>query len=139
MTDEEKNRLKSVEEAVIKFSTIADIVLVDVKDRLKALENSNGATGKDIASGDSKTFWRCMGITGAMFLLFIGAVVYFNNMDGKIFTKLNEDKIEIIKEVQNVRIEMLQTLSTTQQNINENTKKASKLNYRGLKKIIEKE
>lgn len=54
------------------------------------------------------------------------------------FNKQNEDKIEIIREVQKIRIEMLEKLSTTESNTKNNIIKASKTNYKSLKKIIEK-
>jgi len=55
------------------------------------------------------------------------------------FEKQNKDKIEIIKEVQKIRLEMVEELSTVEHSIKKNTTDASKMNYRGLKKVIEKE
>jgi hypothetical protein len=55
----------------------------------------------------------------------------------EIIKQQNKDKIEIIKEVQKIRIEMLEKLSTTETTIKKDITKASKMNYKGLKKIIE--
>lgn len=102
------DRLRAVEEAVIEFRHIANTIVVDHKQRLEKLEAhdkdfqeavNTSCTMKDkqIAEGDSKTFWRCAGLIGALFLLFIGAVVYFNNMDGKIFDRINRDYEDTVK------------------------------------------
>ena len=118
MTEDEKQRLRKVEDAIISFDNIAKIVIVDMKERIKALEKSDEDTKSQIyQSCDTKSkeidkkikevkdeiftafreevkslqkmFIYCLVLMGAMFLLFIGAVVYFNNQDGKIYDKIN--------------------------------------------------
>jgi len=104
MTELEKQvndaRLKAVEEAVIKFGNIADIVLVSLEDRVGKLEEhdkvfqdsvNESCTLKDkqITEGDNKTFAKCLAVCGAMFVIFVSAVAYFNNADGAIHEKIN--------------------------------------------------
>ena len=118
MTEDERQRLRKVEDAIISFDNIAKIVIVDIKERVKALEASDDETKSQIyQSCDTKSkeidkkiknakdeiftafrgdikflvkmFIYCLVLMGAMFLLFIGAVVYFNDQDGEIYDKIN--------------------------------------------------
>ena len=94
-------RLKAVEEAVIKIGNVIEIVIVDIKERLKVLEDHDKAfieevntsctlKDKQITEGDNKVFWKTMTVTSGLFLMFVGAVVYFNGVNGDIYEKVND-------------------------------------------------
>ena len=131
MTESEKkeheHRMKSVEEAIIKIGSIIDIVLVDVKSRLKILEKhdeefqtamhtscdtkSKEIDKKVVASEerssefikDSRRESRWLFV--AMFTLFISAVVYFNYSDQQQTEKTERFHDETVKN--NTNMEML--------------------------------
>ena len=73
--------------------------LVAIEEKVDNLVDSMNTSctikDKQITEGDSKTFWKCIYIIGVsastQFALFIGAVVYFNNMDGTLFNRINKD------------------------------------------------
>ena len=130
MTESEKKehnqRLKSVEEAVIKFGNVIDIVLVDIKSRIKLLEkhdeefqnkmhNSCDIKSKEIDRKvgeseirssdfikDSRKESRWVSI--AMFTLFISALVYFNYTDQQITEKVERFHDNTIKNNTNSEI-----------------------------------
>ena len=94
-------RLKAVEEAVIKIGNVIDIVVVDIKARVKVLEDNDkkfvdevntscNIKDKQIADGDNKTFWKCMSVVTGLFFMFVGALLYFNTADGVLHEKIND-------------------------------------------------
>lgn len=130
-TEEDEKRLRSVEEAIIYFKSFVEIFAVDLKERVKALEKSEEANKdqmhiscetktkeidskvkdakdaiytdvRDVKGSLVKMLLSSYAISGAMFLLFIGAIVYFNNQDGGIHEKINRYKNEsVAKESEN--------------------------------------
>ena len=56
----------------------------------------------------------------------------------KILEKQNADKIEIIREINTFKLEVFKEIAKTEKDVKTHTTKASKINYRGIKKIIEK-
>lgn len=122
--EKDEERLRGVEEAIIWFKSFAQTFMVDLKERVKSLEKSDEETksqiylscdtkskeidtkiktAKDeifsIYREDAKSIIRMIiasfTIMGCMFLLFIGAVIYFNNQDGKIYDKINSNSEDI--------------------------------------------
>jgi len=98
MTDIEKKRLQEVEEAVIRFAVIADVVLVDMKDRVRALEKRDNEQqanhqqacdnkSKEIDNKTNKVLVKAMAVSCGLFVLFVGAVVYFNGENKDMVSK----------------------------------------------------
>lgn len=117
--EEDEKRLRAVEDAIIYFKSFAQTVVVDLKDRVKVLESSAEEDKKQLylscdvkskeidtkiklAKDDIYETYRedrkslvnmniaSFSLSGAMFLLFISAVVYFNSQDGYLHNRINK-------------------------------------------------
>lgn len=93
-----EERTRKVEDAIIKFEYIADTILVQVENRLVALEKHDeelqavlystceikskeiddkvGVAAKALRESFEQYFRWCVGISSGMFLLFVGYVAY---------------------------------------------------------------
>jgi len=111
MPNEDEIRLRAVEEAVIEFRNIAKIVIVDLKERVRTLENHDEEFSKiiyttcDLKTKEIETKIKeseeniypsirrgrtsVMVLIAGLFSLFVGAVVYFNGQIGAVHEKIN--------------------------------------------------
>lgn len=122
--DDIEQRTKKVEEAVIRFSYIADTVLIQHDTRLSKLEaDVDSITNSIYLSCDAKTkeidtkisdafnsaqanteklFKQSMGISIGMFGLFIGALTYLNSEHGRIYERINLTQQESVEHRTNI-------------------------------------
>ncbi len=118
MNTDETIRLRKVEDAIISFDNIAKIVIVDLKERVKSLEAKDEILASELhQNSDSKTkeidnkvmlsetdvyaeilrskttlvkmIIGVIAIQGSLFMLFVGAVMYFNATDVYLREKIN--------------------------------------------------
>ena len=119
-----EQRTRKVEEAVIKFGQIADIVVIEHGQRLKDLEVDVDAVKSSIyKTCDAKTkeiddkiaksfdvasqnvenlFKQSVGISIGMFGLFVGALAYFNLEHGHIYERMNAIQSESVAHKTNI-------------------------------------
>ncbi|MHB8098077.1 MAG: hypothetical protein ACYDD5_00625 [Sulfuricurvum sp.] len=82
-----EDRTRKVEDAIIRFEYIADTILVQVDHRLEALERQDdakskeideklGVTAKALRESFEQYFKWSIGISSAMFFLFVGYMAY---------------------------------------------------------------